>query len=536
MQHYHYIVVVRKNMKAVYMAGCLAVLLAAGFAGMKIFNRSDRQAFVPGDDSSKRLPLAGANIFFDTIPFSDIDIIAPGRGANTFYSNIQSVKIPDRDSENLSLDNDIRFLWSRLQPNTEDVFKWDAFDDHLKQSIDKRQRVSFGIGTVCTTCPVYDGIISVGEATCSYPLFVHNGMQAEAVKDWAYSGTWVPNWNSEVYLSAFEKFLKALAHHIETTSYKGVSFKDVIYKIDIRGFGNWGEWHTWPWIKTGEAPIDTRPTAQSLIRIIDAHRKAFPTYPLITNIAMYVGEIPAPVGYYGLTSSNDFGKFGVRSDHLGDKGTFEYDITNNKRSYNGLTFNNEILNRWKTSPICGEPLNDATTVSRGGEYPYFDLANEVKTYHLSQFSNVSSAKKGDPDADNIFRKASKVSGYRLQLYDGIVSNKIKQGDPLEVTLRWANVGIAPVYEKWNSVIELRSTDHAKPVWSGTSAFNPRFFLPGSKTVRDRFTLPSSVDPGSYSLFLTIKDPSGYRSPLPLAIQGRNSDGSYALGKVEILRK
>lgn len=535
MHQYYYIVVVKKNMKTVYITGLVVLLLAAGLAGVKsIFRRSDSRTVISADNTLKHVPLAGANIFFDTIPSADIDIVAPGRGANTFYGSIQSVKIPDRDSEILSLDNDVRFLWSRLQPDAEDVYKWEAFDNHLKQSIDKGQRVSFGIVTVCTTCPVYDGIINMNEATCSYPVFVHNRMQAEPVKDWVYNGIWVPNWNSEAYLSAFEKFLKALAHHIETTSYKGVSFKDVVYKIDIRGFGNWGEWHTWPWIKSGDAPADTRPTDKSLIRIIDAHRSAFPAYPLITNIAMYAGEIPASVGHYALTASNDFGKFGIRSDHLGDKGTFEYDVTNNKRSYKSITFKDEILNRWKTSPICGEPLNDKTTVSRGGEFPYFDLVNEVKAYHLSQFSNVSSA-KDDPDADNIFRKASKISGYRLQLYDGIISKKIKPGDPLKVSLNWNNAGVAPVYEKWNTIIELRSPVNGKIIWSGTSSFSPRLFLPGSRTVHDRFQLPSSVEAGTYSLFLIIKDPSGYRKPLPLAIRGRNADGSYSLGTVEIVK-
>ena len=521
-------------MKTVIVAGVTVLLLAAGFVGIKsIFHKEEKEITVIGTvDEVKYVPLAGANILFDTIPFTDIDIIAPGRGANTFYGNIQSVKIPDADGESWSLDNDVRFLWSRLQPESEDVFKWEAFDDHFKQSIEKKQRVSFGIVTVCTTCPVYDGIINANEATCSYPLFVHNQMQAEPVKDWVFNGIWIPNWNSESYLSAFEKFLKALANHIETTSYRGISFKDVVYKIDIRGFGNWGEWHTYPWIRSGDAPIDTRPTDNTLVRIIDAHKKAFPGYPLIANINMFNGESGPPVGYYGLTASNDFGKFGIRSDHLGDKGTFDFDITNNKRSFKGVSFKNEILSRWKTSPVCGEPLNNKETVARGGDWPFYHLVDEVKALHISQFSNTSCA-AGSPDADNMFRRASKISGYRLLLYDGIVSKKIKAEDSLQITLNWANAGIAPVYEKWNTVIEIRSPDHAKVVWSGASTFNVRQFLPGTRTVHDSFKIPSSVRPGVYSLFLIVKDPAGYRKPLPLAIRGRNADGSYSLGTVEI---
>jgi hypothetical protein len=175
-------------------------------------------------------------------------------------------------------------------------------------------------------------------------------------------------------------------------------------------------------------------------------------------------------------------------------------------------------------------LNNKGTVTRGGNEAYFDLPEEVKTLHISQFSNVSSVTK-DPDADNIFRAASKMSGYRLQIYDGILSKKISRADSLQLTLSWANIGIAPVYEQWKTFIELRKDSSI--IWSGVSSFNPRLFLPGRLITHDSFIIPASVPAGDYSLYLVIKDPSGYRKPLPLAIKGRNKDGSYLLGQVTI---
>ncbi|HZK65776.1 MAG TPA: PKD domain-containing protein, partial [Puia sp.] len=44
---------------------------------------------------------------------------------------------------------------------------------------------------------------------------------------------------------------------------------------------------------------------------------------------------------------------------------------------------------------------------------------------------------------------------------------------------------------------------------------------------DNFTL-SSVSPGTYSMYLIVRDPTNYKKPLPLAVNGRNSDGGYLL--------
>src|SRR6185295_9427004 len=67
-------------------------------------------------------------------------------------------------------------------------------------------------------------------------------------------------------------------------------------------------------------------------------------------------------------------------------------------------------------------------------------------------------------------------------------------------------------------------------WTGTSPFNPRLFSPtgSAQPVSDNFTLSASVPQGTYSMYLIIKDPGAYRKPLPLAITGRGSDGSYLL--------
>jgi hypothetical protein len=52
-------------------------------------------------------------------------------------------------------------------------------------------------------------------------------------------------------------------------------------------------------------------------------------------------------------------------------------------------------------------------------------------------------------------------------------------------------------------------------------------------VRDRWRLPEDIPPGLYDLHLIIRDPSGYRDPLALAISGRMSDGSYRMDNLVV---
>src|SRR5205085_12681821 len=97
-----------------------------------------------------------------------------------------------------------------------------------------------------------------------------------------------------------------------------------------------------------------------------------------------------------------------------------------------------------------------------------------------------------------------------------------------VTLNWSNAGIAPVYENWNVYVEVRSGSSV--VWSGVTAFKPKLFQPGTTTIT---TTLGAMPSGSYSLYVIVKDPVGYRKPLPLANKNRLTDGSYKVADIKI---
>lgn len=486
-------------------------------------------------DSNKTLD----TVLFQVTPVTEPDFVAPGRGANTFYTYNQAVEIPVIGETNWSLDNDTRFMWCDLE-TSQGVYDWTKFDSQIQHSIDRRQRFSFGIMPTATSSKLKSGSCTkeVDGARLNYPTDLHEAMQAESVPDWKYGDLWIPNWNSGIYLNRWEELLIAINKHIDETTYKGIAYRDVIYRIDARGYGNWGEWHTAPWRDCNCIPEGAKATETTLKSILDALVKAFPQHPLVLLVGiMGAAEIPEGVSYHALTIKNDWGPLGWRSDHMGSVRPFYAKLTyENVRVVNGVGLRDLVMNRWKTSPIVGEPMPDYDEVSDDGvKCPYYNLPTEISLFHHSQFSNFNSVAKGISCAEDNFRAASKLSGYRLILLDGQVSRTVDQGRHLTIVLNWQNVGVSPTYEQWDVQFELRNESDVA-VWTGKSSMTLFRFLPSSEplAVQDDFLIPNEMPPGTYRLHLVVRDPAGYRDPLPLAISGRKSDGSYFISDIFLL--
>lgn len=469
----------------------------------------------------------------DTIPYSALDLLTPFRGANTFYTNTQAVNIPDPATNIWSIDNETRFNWGELQ-NGVNSYTWANFDNQINTSISRRQAFRFRIVPLADSGP---GVIMVGGAAVGYPVFVHNLMQAGNPKDWIYSifgnPAWIPNWNSTAWLTNMETFLLALRDHINTTSSpSGVPYKNVVRSADVGFYGNYGEWHTYPWRDCGCIPAGTGATATTLTRIIVAHATAFPTIPLLGNVDMFSGEIPGEIGYYILTASSGWGRYGLRGDHMGWTASYNGETTD-PRSFNGLVFSQQSVQQYKFAPFVGEPMNDATLVTTGGPCAFWHMETEVRGYHYVEWNNQNGTGVNSACLQTNYRNSSKASGYRWQIMNGTISNNIPSGSNLQTNIIYRNGGITPTYETWNVRIDLRNAG-GTVVWFGQSSFLPKLVLPGTNpVVTDNFTLPA-LPAGVYSVNVSWIDPLGYRNPMPLYNTVVRADGSYQLTTINII--
>lgn len=473
---------------------------------------------------------------FVQVPYSNSDILTPARGAEMWndspFDDVSQPKIPPGNTS--FRDAYYRFSWPDIEVSTLGSYDWSKFDTQIQYAINNNAKFSFGI----MTC--YNGSFAGagGINGMCYPTGLHTQMQGEANPDWQYSdGTWVPNWNSINYLAAYANLVKAINNHITATTYNGVKYKDVIGYIDIRGYGNFGEWHTYPWYNLVDTPKNTVATSATLKSIIDIHLTGFSNFPLVSMIGgfdnryssySYPGTgsiqlITTDVTYKLLTATNNWGRIGWRRDNWGDPG-YDVQLVNNTYSYSGLSFSNAIMSAYTVARVVGEPSSDAgTTLS------FYDLEREIRLYHASSFGNGNYNGYNGTMATNV-QNSSKASGYRLILTGGSILNTISHNIPFNISLNWRNLGVAPVYEDWNVTYELQVPANKKVMWSGTSAWSPKFFLSATTytSITDTFIVGSGVTAGTYNLVLKMRDPNGYRSNMPLYISGITSDNGYIL--------
>lgn len=466
------------------------------------------------------------NLTYSNIPFGNADLQRPEAGANEWSYDQNIVNIPVQGTNTKRLDRYWRFNWRDFQTTgSASTYSFATLDQKIQQSIDNGQGFSFGVMQMCSACDIASNInVIVSGAKMMYPDFLHTLMQAEATKDYVSGGTWTPNYNSPNYLTAVKNLNIAINNHLLTTSYKGVRFQDVIDYIDIRAYGDFGEW-------TNNTFTAGTLSVASGDSIISYHVHVFDKFQCVYMIATLDGNqlsntmVAPAIGYYALMASNSIGKLGWRRDNWGQVDGYIHGwLELNNTTFGGIVFKDSIMARYKYAPVVGEPQDC------NSETNFSNLPAQGTQYGGNSFGNGNFNCAVNATIQNNFRLASKTFGYRLNLNAGGTVTGSQAGGPFQIVQHWRNVGVSPSYLNWNCIYDLRTGPTAAPVWSGTSSFNPRLFSPAGSdnVVTDNFTL-TSVPAGTYELHLTMKDPLGYRFPMPIYITNtQQADGSYII--------
>jgi hypothetical protein len=471
-------------------------------------------------------------MIFTKIPYGSPDLNAPGRGAEDWH-NQNRVNIPVEGTNTQRLDAYFRspFTWAKIE-TAKNVYNWNPVINMLNGAIAKRQKVRLGFMSVYHDNE--DGVINYDGGNSAYPLYLHNEMQAESVKDWRAGSGWVPNYNSPKYLDAQRRFNTSLNNLLETGSNAGVKYKDIINGIDVRGYGNYGEWHNGGIVdQVEDIPAGAHATTATLKAIIDAHTQILKNFQLyIVMTAFDAGWLQhtrtaAEVGIYALTTRNDYGPLGWIRDNWGaGDGTGDTYIDDllirNNRSFNGVPLNSLIMNVYKVAPISGEPMNSTSN-------SFSELEAQIRKYHATSFGNGNITSSPNAATKTNFRLASKACGYRIVLESADIPAGTSP-KTFQVKLSWRNEGIAPPYSAWDIVFDL--VKGGVVVKSANSTFKLKLFQPAGIASTAVDNLSFDVADGTYELRIKVVDPSGYMRPMPLYIQGGSADG-YSLGNVTL---
>jgi hypothetical protein len=377
-----------------------------------------------------------------------------------------------------------------------------------------------------------------------------------------------PDWNDPWFLTQIELFLKALAEHKTSL---GVPLRDDprLGGLEVRFYGRWGEWHVsgidYDTVNQvlglnstngfGLAPDEPENPGNARRRILEAHASSFPN----TRLALLTGNQDNPKTLRW--ALEQYPNAGWRRDsfmsHLFEQPLEQFmEVV---RSNGGFDLNDPLLgNRWMTAPVWAE---------RGGgcEGPQQNpqlAPGQVERLHVSLLANDLGAedrfawKSLSKEDQQSWLEAVLRSGFRLNLNQVNIPASSNRGGRLEVALTWDNIGVAPVYEPVDVMLELRR--NGKTAWSGRSNLDLRKLLPAGSAVpnflknqnlivspfisKDVFTLPKNLELGEYGVWLKAIDPNSKgtdlerryaRQPLRLAHPDRSNDGAYPIGKLEV---
>lgn len=324
--------------------------------------------------------------------------------------------------------------------------------------------------------------------------------------------------------------------------------------IDLRAYGEWGEWHSGHGYPTVEA------RRQALGRLIDAWRKANRgrkwlnlsasyewqargnTGRALTPQGLSIYEWPGPTyDDYRVGSSFDrsflFPDVTLRRDGVGGAVKMEYD---------GRLMAAFFAQQRK--PLTMEAFGGLDAYVNGRPHlgfpdtrPGDDFVQNVVDEMISHHANYATAigwlaSGGATDFYNQYRftilEAHKAMGYRFVLLRAAFPDSVAPGGTLWVEQAWENRAHGRCYKRHPLRLSLRRDGQV--VWeSAVNDLDQRNWTTGETyNVCSQAVLPAGLAPGQYDLCLRMAAEHGLGN-LRLAVVGGEKDGVFRVGTVQI---
>jgi hypothetical protein len=225
---------------------------------------------------------------------------------------------------------------------------------------------------------------------------------------------------------------------------------------------------------------------------------------------------------------------GWRFDCLGDLGfwkTEKNDFAHMFDIYPEQVIESGMSEAWRRAPvsleICGT-FRSWRDKQHYGEKDVRYVFEQALKWHVSSFNAKSSPVP--PEWKPLVDEWLKKMGYRLVLRKLTYPPRVAPGGALPITSWWENEGVAPCYSDF--ALALRLVGGGRSVVRATDARVPSW-LPGDSLYDGRVYLPRDLPAGRYELQVGIVDRESLAPAVRLAIAGRNAEGWYPMGAIDV---
>ena len=420
-----------------------------------------------------------------TLPEDTGFLQIPGVGWQTFSKTADA----DKTLAGLSFKSGCayyRFYWNRLEPQ-EGQFAFEMMDTLLKQCRQNNQALAIRI--MCEN-PWGEGLPS---------WLIDKGIKRTYTLCPQEGAHYVPDMTDSLFRYYHQRLIRAFGQRYD-------GHPDLAL-VDIGSVGLWGEWH----IYCDTSLMPDRATRKA---VTDLYFEVFPNTPL-TSLADDKTNVDYSVGR---------GNCGWRGDCWGNGPTPDKKWNHHEASY-GPT-NNRLPNAWKTGTVALESCG----TMKGWKAPVKLVVDDAIAWHATFAQNKSDAIPTASMAD-IERLVMKM-GFRLELKKLTYIAKAKPGIEIPVTMKWENLGIAPPYRDHRIAFRLKDKQGESKAVVITD-LSIRGWLPGEKNISVSYKLPKDLKKGDYTLEMGLVFHSSVNHVIPIANQGRTSDGWYKLGQLKI---
>lgn len=437
----------------------------------------------------------------DTVIIRPVEIqdvlVNPGMGVTTFQRfNGQALNPPYTWSERGPTDElrdaarkpnfpdtsiaYLRWYWSTIEPEP-GKFRWKIIDKALVEAQKHGQRLAIRLMPYSDRDPLPDWYRSSGARRANQPTD----------KDGAI---WQPDFSDPLYLKYWGELVAAAGWR-----YDG---NPVLDSVDISSVGYWGEgWSHYMPAFSFQKPL------------IDIWLQAFPHTTLLMNF-----DEPEALAY-----GTQHGA-GWRLDCWGDMRPGNSEMLD---QYPEEVARTGIQDVWERRPVSLETCDTPAGWLRDG----FDLdyiLSQALRWHVTSVNVKSSPIP--PEWRAQFEDFEKRMGYRFILRRLEYPGEVTPGSMMPVHMWWLNAGVAPVYREYWLAVQLQSQD--KQVVLRVPADVTKW-LPGDSVVDESLYVPRGIPAGSYHVRIGLLDPRTGDPAIRLAIQGRQSDGWYDLGSIDL---
>jgi hypothetical protein len=383
-----------------------------------------------------------------------------------------------------------RFTLNQLEPKV-GVYDWAPLDKYLAECAAKGEKFSLRV-------MAYDpGYGPKGGNSCPSDFSAGFWHTLDGVREF------VPDWNSPAYIAMFTKFESACAARY--------NHDNRVYSVDVGAWGDWNECHDYKVVYPQGYSKPTDATVSALV-------SAFAPWTHVHLISMTDDPRVLKAGR------------GWKRDSLG---ALPWKPGVPSHFIEGLHQTPEqweiVSNAYLYGPVMLEWF--------GGKMDFDLAALEAPVVHPSLICSgpMDTDWKALSDGDQkAIQSIIAGSGFHDAIASATYPSAVHKGHSFSIESSWTNTGCAPVYDPWDITWEL-SDSSTKVVWKSRSKLDLRQLISGSLSSHDKYTLPKTVPPGSYTLSVIVNDPGKFWPPLRLAIPGRTSDGRYVIGKVTVGR-